>query len=519
MTESSAAGRDSRAAIDGSTREAARGTQLMLVGIVVYQLLEYGYRFVLARGLGVAGFGTFTQARAAFLVFVVFASLGIGLGVKRFVALFREAGRGAEARRTMQDGSRLALATSVAGGVFFFFAAGALASFFRNPDLEVAIQILAVGVPFTIGLDYLTRLGEAFRSFAATVFAKQVLEPALRFGTSLALLAVGAALPMFLGAFVASALVALIVAEWLVLRIPERRELAKGAASSQTSELLRFSLPLALGGVLFDFTERVDVLMLGIYREEADIGVYAAASALARGLLLFHASAMPAAGTLAAEAVGRGAPQDITRLLRLTARWALLFATPFALGLLLYPREVLSILFGGEYVEGAATLRVLVLGCLVVVLSGPMGLFLNTLGKTQWTMMNMVARTALNVALNVLLIPRYGIVGAAISTMLSLIFAVSVFAWQLSRLVPTKGVFEGWGRPLLVLAVSGGAGVATSHLIRTSGIAGENAAALAGGLVLLILFAFGVKRVPGCLREGDLELVSFLRGWAPRFLR
>ncbi|HMB70519.1 MAG TPA: oligosaccharide flippase family protein, partial [bacterium] len=102
---------------EGTAREAARGTGLILAGSVITQLAEYLYRFALARGLGPEGFGTFSQARSVLLVLAVLSTLGLNAGVKRFVAKLGEEGRGAEARRVIRDGSWLVAGSTLVGAV------------------------------------------------------------------------------------------------------------------------------------------------------------------------------------------------------------------------------------------------------------------------------------------------------------------------------------------------------------------------------------------------------------------
>ena len=489
-----------------NVREAARGTGLILVGVLVGQALEYGVRFALARGLGPDGFGAFSQARALFLSMAAFASLGLGLGVKRFVTHERHAGREALARRAYRDGSRATVVSSVAGGALLFALAEPLAEAFRNPDLVAAIRVLAFGVPFFVGLEYITRVAEAFRSFRPSVVARFLLEPALRFVSMVSLLAFGASLSVLFGALVASSAIAFVVAVILARRLDGLRETGDTAAPSQLGALLRFSLPLSMAGALFGFAERVDVLMIGLYRPEADVGLYAAASAISRIPLLLAAAMMPVFSTLAAEAVGRGDHAEIGRLLRLACRWMLIFALPLLVAATLYADGALGMLFGREYASAAPTLRWLVLAYTLPVLAGPVGLLLDALGKTHWSLGNMIVRTALNVALNAVLIPRWGISGAAIATCAALAITIVLLRLQLGGLMDLGRTYADWTRPLAVLAVAAAVsfGVASSvpDIVLSS---------LVGGVVLLAVFAAGMRFVPGCLREGDLEVVASLR--------
>jgi len=348
----------------------------------------------------------------------------------------------------------------------------------------------------------------------AAVVARQVLDPGLRLLLSVGLLALGGGLTAVMGAYAVSGLVALLVAILLVRRIERLRTLDRGAVPPQAGRLLRFSLPLVFGGVLFDFAERIDVLMIGLFRDEAQVGVYAVGSALARGLLVLVASTVPVIGTLAAEAVGRGSAEDIARLHRTVTRWMLFFSAPLAAGLLLFPEEAVTLLFGREYAAAAATVRILVVAYLSGILAGPVGLLLNTMGKTHWTLANMAIRTAVNIVLNLILIPRFGIVGAAWGTVGSLVFSSGLMLLWLRKLAPIGGSYAGWGRPLLVLGAASALGWGASRLLLMTGLGGEAApwvAGIGGGVVLLAAFAAGAKAIPGCLEDEDLALLRLVR--------
>jgi O-antigen/teichoic acid export membrane protein len=491
------------------TREAARGTSLVLTGAVIALGAEYVYRFLMARGLGVSGFGTFNQARSIFLILVVLAPLGLAGGVKRFVAAFRESGREREARRVITQGIQVAAASSLLLAALLWLFSPALARAFRNPDLETPLRVLAFAIPAAVGLELVTRLGEAFRSYRPTVLARQVLDPVMRVVLTFPLLLTGASLGILFVALDASVAVALLVAAILVLRLERLRSLAPGPASSQLSVLLHFSLPLAAGTALFDLAERIDVLMIGFYREEADIGVYSAGSSLARFLLIFLASTLPVMATLAAEAAGRGTAQELSRLHRTTTRWMLFSTGPIAAGLLLYPVEAITLLFGPEYSGAGSSLRILVVACLVPALTGPTGLFLDALGKTRWTLAFIVVRVLANILLNLILIPRFGIEGAAWGTLGAILLGTALQWNQLIKHVSLEGNYRGWGRPVLVLA---GCSLVSfiAHRAMIGRIPGEHAgviSALLAGMILVASFFLAVRRIPGCAEPEDWEVL------------
>jgi O-antigen/teichoic acid export membrane protein len=267
-----------------------------------------------------------------------------------------------------------------------------------------------------------------------------------------------------------------------------------------------------VGTALFDFAERIDILMIGFYLDEADVGIYSAASSIARFLLIFTASTMPVVATLAAEAAGRGTVHEMGRLQRTTTRWMLFFTGPLAAGLLLYPEEAILFLFGGEFAGGASSLRILVLASLVPILTGPIGLLLDALGKTRWTLANVFFRLVINFSLNLLLIPRFGISGAACGTLAALAIA-AIFQWiQLAKLVPLAGNYRGWGVPLAALAGSAALSFG-SHWALSSILPGETGrilSALISGAILVLCFGFAVRRIPGCLEDADREVIRLV---------
>jgi O-antigen/teichoic acid export membrane protein len=98
---------------------------------------------------------------------------------------------------------------------------------------------------------------------------------------------------------------------------------------------------------------------------------------------------------------------------------------PLFLVLFLYPEYVLSLLFGPDYVPAAPALRILAIGFILEALPGPNAATLIALGESRFLMWANVAATCVSLALNIVLIPKLGIIGAAIASAVSLtIFSI-----------------------------------------------------------------------------------------------
>jgi O-antigen/teichoic acid export membrane protein len=157
--------------------------------------------------------------------------------------------------------------------------------------------------------------------------------------------------------------------------------------------------------------------------------------------------------------------------------------------LLVFPDSLLAI-FGREYEVGAMVTVLLAVGTLADVLSGPCGHMLMMSGRPQFAMANNIVALALNIGLNIWLIPRYGIVGAGVA------WASSLIVINLSRVVQvyvTMGMLP-FDRGMAKGVVAAAAALPVGWLIR-SGTSGWST--LVAGFISVTIVYAGVCFVLG----------------------
>ena len=106
---------------------------------------------------------------------------------------------------------------------------------------------------------------------------------------------------------------------------------------------------------------------------------------------------------------------------------------------------LLEQVFGGPYVQAYSALCILVIGQLINAVMGSVGLFLSMTGHEKETLRALAISAILNVVLNALLIPKFGIIGAASATAVSVVLWNVILGIQLYRrlnLVPGPQVFR-----------------------------------------------------------------------------
>lgn len=185
-------------------------------------------------------------------------------------------------------------------------------------------------------------------------------------------------------------------------------------------EMLTLCIPLMLIAVMNSIIELSDTLMLGVLRSASEVSIYYIAAKIAAlsTTLLFIIN-----GTIAPDISKRWARNDRAGAFAIVRKYsrfmlALALVILLAIGLL---REYILAVFGAEYREqGVYPLLVLAAGYFFVLAAGPLGIFMTMTGNHRRYLHNNIAACVINVALNLILIPRYGVNGACFATAVAL---------------------------------------------------------------------------------------------------
>jgi O-antigen/teichoic acid export membrane protein len=212
------------------------------------------------------------------------------------------------------------------------------------------------------------------------------------------------------------------VAVWVWLLSTNRSR--SDASLPNARGIFRESLPLAIAALLIQVVTNVDYILIGILRSEAETAVYAAAAVIALFVhsvgIGFHGAVFPAV-TAAAE---RG--EDLRALVGGVAGFAMLFAIPAAIGLSALAPEVTGAIYGTAYVRSAEPLRLLAFYIPVGIYAT---FFMNLLvarGDRTAYALTFAFGAAINVLLNLALIPALGVMGAALTSLVTVTLIAAV---------------------------------------------------------------------------------------------
>lgn len=196
----------------------------------------------------------------------------------------------------------------------------------------------------------------------------------------------------------------------------------QGTLVYDTQKWVREAVPfILLTGAAF-INAKIDIFMLGFFRPVDEIGVYRiaveASLLVLMGLQIVNTVIAPQITTIYLQ----NKIQELQKLIRTSARIAFVFALCVSLATFVFGKEIILWLVGDEFADAYATILILNIGTLVAAASGSVVLLAKMTHHEADAMRSLGMSIVLNIILNIGLIPRYGINGAAIATTMSMIF-------------------------------------------------------------------------------------------------
>jgi O-antigen/teichoic acid export membrane protein len=193
-------------------------------------------------------------------------------------------------------------------------------------------------------------------------------------------------------------------------------ELRTAEREFRSSIWLKSSIPFGLTAALQLINGRTDIIMLGFFRSDAEIGVYRVAAQLGATVIFAMQAINVVQGPHIAHLFAQGDMKKLQRMITRSAQAVLLFAVPVVIVIILFGEYIIGFIYGEAYQAAYLPLVILCAGQLVNAAMGAVGSLLNMTGHERDTMKSVLMAAIVNVVLSLTLIPLFGIVGAAIAT-------------------------------------------------------------------------------------------------------
>jgi O-antigen/teichoic acid export membrane protein len=499
---------------DRRLAEVARGGLLNLAGAGVAGLSTIALTLIITRSFSAAAAGAFFTAMSLFLIIEAVATLGAATGTVYFIARLRSLGQHHRIPEVMRTALRSVAVVSVAAAVALALLAAPLARLLvhgqlghagaRPAEVATALRALAVALPFAAMLDTLLGASRGFRAMGPTNAVDRIGRSVLQLAAVAIAAAAGSAAllaPLWALPYLPAACV---VGLW-VRRIQRRsRAGAKVPAQVMASGVMasgpgkhragradreaplrfwRFTWPRGLAALAQITIQRVDIVLVAVMRGPAEAAIYTAATRfLVAGQLGNEAISM-AAQPRFTEMFAHGDHRGADRVYKATTAWLILLTWPMYLLAVSYGPQIVTV-FGHSYRAGGTVMVILGLTMLLATGCGQVDMVLVTTGRSSWSLINGLLAVTVNVGLDVLLIPRYGITGAAIGWAAAIAVTNLMPLAQIAATVRLHPVGRGTVIAIILSALSFGVLPVTARALAGHGAAASLTAIACGALVM-----------------------------------
>lgn len=409
---------------DQDFTEVFRGGAIAFLYRLCSMILGYVILVVITREFGEDGLGLYNLALAVLSVLLMLSSLGFNASIKRFAAQYNNPENSSKLAILYRSVLKLILPLSLTLALILYITAPLIANqIYNDPSITIPLRIVAFTLPvftfmmfnveFINGLK-LVHISEFFRSLNQQLITLLIL-----------LFFLGAGLLKYYPIiFYASAIsFALIFTTIYLLRVL-RRINSKSKVRLVASQLdfrshLLISIPMIFSTFIQMLNGRIDTLMIGIFEDTGTIGIYSAAFKITMIINFVLTSLKTIATPKISELFWAKKIHELKSLIYKVSVLIFIFSLPVCILLVMFAEPIL-VFIDADFDQGTVPLIILAFSQLINSFCGLVAVFLNMTGDQVYFTKLIAISTLVNVILNYVLIPEYGMTGAAIATFVSI---------------------------------------------------------------------------------------------------
>jgi len=391
---------------------------------------------IVARFYGAEMIGILAIINSFLMLATVFTLLGTGTSILRLIPEHMVRYSATSAFKVYRKAQYMVIGISIITGSIFFWGSDMLADkLFSKPQLSFYLAVSAVFIVFKSIMLLNTQAVRGLR--LVRVFALMQVLPQIFTIMLIGLLAVGLStknVPVYavLGGAPMTGILGWIIMEH---RFKKQMQPVDCVRTMPAREMLSISFPMLMTNTMVFIIGETGVIMLGMFRNEADIGYYAIVIKLATLTSFIYTAINTIVASKVSELYHSGKMDDLFYVVKKSSKLIFWTTAPILFGLMVFGKPILSIFWGPDFAFAYPCLIVLLFGRFVHASSGANAIFMNMTGRQNIYRNIMILTAIANIGLNYFLVPRYGSMGAALANMLTL------SGWNIATLIYIKVKF------------------------------------------------------------------------------
>ncbi len=445
--------------LNKSLRLIAKSSFIVFIALFLSKLFTYLYKIIIARYYGPEAYGLFSLSLMVVGWFVAFSALGLNQGLARYIPLFRGKNQKSKIRWLFRKSLKTVFFTSLTSVIILIILSRFISiKIFNEPSLIPFLIYFSFAIFLTVIFEILLTLILAYEEIGWYSFIHKILLGFLKLALISFLVYLGINSSSIYISYILALFIGVIVTLMLYKKkfpfVFKKTPRIENKNKDNFKEILFYSWPLLFYGFIWQLFHWTDSFILGIFNTTADVGIYNAAISIAFLLTVTPKLFVSLFFPMANREYSKGNRKMVREMTKQIGKWVFMINLPFIALMIFFPGAFINLLFGAEYLAGKEALSLLGIGVLFFSLFGISQNLLKIIKKTKVILFDIIIVSIVNVILNIFLVPKYGISGAAFATMLSLILISIIFAFQSYKYFLVIPIRRKMLRTFLAFAVS-----------------------------------------------------------------
>lgn len=409
--------------LESSLGKFAKGSAIVFTGTIASLILGFISQVLIIRFTTQNEYGIYSLSLTIIYICITLSSLGMQEGTTRFIAYFSGRNETAKVQEIIISSILVSLVTSIIITLILIVGSCTIvANFFDKKELSTILKILSLMIPFTVLSNILISIFRGFNKANIRIYFNDIFKP-LVFILLLCIITIHKLSFKYIiyANIISLFVICLIVVLYFFSRLQFKINWKEVRISHTTKELITYSIPLFVVSILLTVMSWTDTLFLGIFKTTEQVAIYNTVYPIANLLSVVINSIGYLYVPVVSKLYSSNNFREIGRLNANSTKWSFILTVPVFTILFLYPKLVLNILYGSRYIEADNILQVLSFGFLMNSYFGFNYYTLMSLGKSKLLMNCSIVSALINIFLNLVFIPSFGSLGAAIASAISFI--------------------------------------------------------------------------------------------------
>ncbi|MDG6257119.1 MAG: flippase [Methanomicrobiaceae archaeon] len=383
----------------------------------------------LGRLLGADDLGLYRMVLSIYNLSVLFVGIGIPAAMIKFIA------ENIEQRDSIKSTYSTCLFSLLLIGVaivpVFYGLSGVFAETFQMPELEALIKVIAFVFPFWMAYDATLGLLNGLRMMKGYAFG-QISQALLMVLLTILFLfldfgVIGAVYAIVLSYIVTSLMLVYLARSFIQTRIAD--------FVARIKQIAGFGSQIMIANAVNTINYQADVVFVGYFLLAADVGYYAVAASLSRLLWVLPQSVQRITYPSLSEYWAHNDHALFNEVVNKAIQYTACIMTPMVLFVIFYSKDIISLTMGEGFEASVLPLLILLVGGSInAIIQRPIGSILYAIGLPTLNLKIFSSVAILNIILNIMLIPPFGIIGAAFATSITLLLVTALVMYFAQRI-------------------------------------------------------------------------------------